>query len=88
MNLILRTMPFLLVAAPVLAAGSIPHLNIRTLLWDLFVLGGVALIAGIAYYLIEKAPFIDAMFKTILQYAILLVLGILVIYLILGWIGM
>ncbi len=88
MNLILRTMPFLFVATSVFAAGSMPHLNIRTLLWDLFVLLGVGVIAGIAYYLVDQAPFINAMFKTILKYAIIFVLCILLIYLILGWIGM
>ena len=79
----------LALASPlVLASSNFPDLNIRTLLWNLFVLCGLGIVFGIAYYLVGAAPFINDLFKKILQYAIIAVGGILLIYLILGWIGM
>ena len=73
---------------PVLAAGSLPPLHIREMLFDLMILVGVGIILGIAWYLVGAAPFINDMFKKVLQYAILVVGGLILIYLILGWIGM
>ncbi len=84
----LTTIALLIVSPIVYAAGSFPAMNIRALLWDLFVLVGIGIIAGIVYALVDQAPFINAMFKTILKYAVLLIVGIFIIYLILGWIGM
>lgn len=77
-----------LVSPLAFAARSFPALNLRALLWDLFILCGVGVILGIAYVLIDQAPFINAMFKIVLKYLVILVGGILLIYLILGWIGM
>jgi len=79
----------LALASPLaLAASSMPEINIRAILWNLFVLLGIGVILGIAYYLIGAAPFINDMFKKILQYAVIFVGAVILIYLILGWIGM
>lgn len=84
----LLTAIFAFAAPAALAASSMPALNIRAVLWDLFVLLGVGVVLGIAYFLVGAAPFINDMFKKILQYAVLFVGAILLIYLILGWIGL
>ncbi len=70
------------------AASRVPEFNIREIVWDVVILIGVALIFGLLYYLIDAAPFIPAPFKQFIKYGLLVVAVLIVIFIILGFLGM
>lgn len=75
-----------LVAGPAVAA--MPHLNVREVVWDVVVLIGIAVIFGLLAYAIDKAPFIGEPFKAFGKYALILIAVLIIIYIILGLLGL
>lgn len=91
MSLVTRTSLFsiLMPFAPLaVASGQIPPLNIRGILWDIIVIVGVAVILGIVDYFVRIAPFIGSPMKAFIHWAIVVIACLLIIYLILGFIGL
>lgn len=75
------------VAFPAFAAvGSMP--SIREIVWDVILVLGVGLIFGLLHYLVSVTPFISAPIKQVLQWALVLVAILLIIYVILGFLGL
>lgn len=81
------TLILMAVAFPAFAVtGTIP--SIREIVWDVVQLLGIGVIFGILYYLVGAAPFINDVFKKLLQYAIILIGALLAIFVILGFLGL
>jgi len=77
------------VATPVMAfAGSMPHFSIREVVWDVVCIIGVGIIFGLLDYLLQAAPLINATFKQIGRYLLIVVAVLIVIYIILGLLGL
>jgi hypothetical protein len=71
-----------------LAFAAQQSLNIRGIIWDVVVLGGVAVIFGLLWYAIDKAPFIMEPLKGFIKWMLIVVAVLICIYMILGWIGL
>ena len=76
----------LMFASPLVFA-AMPHLSIREIVWDVVIVLGVAIVFGLLGYLIDKAPFIDPPWKQGLRWGLLLVAVLIIIYVILGFLG-
>lgn len=74
------------VASPM--AFAMPALNMRSIVWNVVVLLGVAAVFGILHLIVRRAPFIEEPWKPYINWFLLVVAALIVIYLILDFIGM
>ena len=81
----LLTSCLLFISPLAFAAGPPP---MRTILWDVMIVVGIALVFGLLDLLVRKAPWIDADVKIGVRYALLVILVLYIIYLILGFLGL
>lgn len=84
----LKFLPFLLYAAPAFAASRMPEFNIREIVWNVLILAGVAVIFGLLDYAVSKAPFISEPIKSFIHWALVVFACLILIFLILGFLGL
>lgn len=77
-----------LVLFPSLAFAALPAFDIRSVIWNVVVLLGVGAIFGLLNFLVDRAPFIGEPWKQYIKYFLILVAVLIIIYLILGLIGL
>jgi len=81
---------FVVFVSSCLAAQAVgPHgsLNMTTLVWNVVILIGLGIVFGILYYIVGEAPLIPDKGKKLIQYLILLIGALAVIFFILRFIG-
>lgn len=72
---------------PTLALAASGPPSVREIIWYVFVIIGVGIIFGLLHVAIDKAPFIDDTFKKAGKYLVILAAILIIIYIILGIIG-
>ena len=78
----------LMLFSPLALAAGLPAINIREIVWQIIVLVGIAVVLGLVDYAVQAAPFINAPIKAFVHWALIVIGCLLLIYFILGWIGL
>ena len=78
----------LAIASPLAFAYRMPSINVREILWNIFVLCVIAVIFGLVDYAVKKAPFIDDAVKAIVHWVLIVILCAVLIFMLLDFVGL
>lgn len=84
----LVTLVLSLVSPLALAASRVPDFNIREIIWNIVVLAGIAVCFGLLDYGVSKAPFITEPIKLFIHWILIVIACLLLIFMILGMLGL
>jgi len=75
--------------AALAAQGSVmPAVNIRNIVWNVVILLVVGMVLGLLHYAVGQAPFLQPPWKSGLQWGILIIGILIIIYILLGMVGL